>query len=53
MDPKVEYLLSLEAVRGRSRIVYEAAQKDALTHFDYHASSMDAAADFVASVIKV
>ncbi|KAI9731649.1 MAG: hypothetical protein M1818_007779 [Claussenomyces sp. TS43310] len=52
MDERVQYLLSLEAVRERSKIVYEAAQVGGLTHFEYHPSRMDAAADYVASLIK-
>lgn len=53
MTPDIEYLLSLEAVRGRSRIVFEAAKKDELSHFTYHASKLPEAAAYVTSVINV
>lgn len=53
MTPDIEYLLSLEAVRERSRIVFEAAKKDELSHFTYHASKLSEAAAYVTSVINV
>jgi hypothetical protein len=53
MTPDIEYLLSLEAVRERSQIVFEAAQKNELSHFDYHADKLPEAAAFVTSVINV
>jgi len=53
MTPDIEYLLSLEAVRERSRIVFEAAKKDELSHFTYHASKLPEAAAYVTSVINV
>lgn len=53
MTPDIEYLLSLEAVRERSRIVFEAAEKDELSHFTYHASKLPEAAAYVTSVINV
>lgn len=53
MTPDIEYLLSLEAIRQRSQIVFEAAQKDELSHFDYHASKLPEAAAYVTAVINV
>lgn len=53
MTPDIEYLLSLEAVRERSRIVFEAAKKNELSHFDYHADKLPEAAAYVTSVINV
>ncbi|CAD0112397.1 unnamed protein product, partial [Aureobasidium uvarum] len=52
MTPDIEYLLSLEAVRERSQIVFAAAQRDELSHFTYHASKLPEAAAFVTSVIN-
>ncbi|KAG9512974.1 DUF1688-domain-containing protein, partial [Aureobasidium melanogenum] len=52
MTSDIEYLLSLEAVRERSRIVFEAAKKDELSHFDYHADKLPEAAAYVTSVIN-
>lgn len=53
MTSGIEYLLSLEAIRKRSQIVFEAAQKDELSHFDYHPSKLPEAAAYVTSVINV
>ncbi|THX91563.1 DUF1688-domain-containing protein [Aureobasidium pullulans] len=52
MTPDIEYLLSLEAVHERSRIVFEAAEKDELSHLTYHASKLPEAAAYVTSVIN-
>jgi len=48
-----EYLLTLEAVREQAGHVYEAAVAGKLKNFDYHASALDAAADYVVSLILV
>lgn len=53
MEEQIQYLLSLEAVRDRSKIVFEAAKSGSLNHFIYDASRMDAAADYVTAIIKV
>ena len=53
MTSEIDYLLSLEAVRERSRLVFAAAQRDELCHFTYHASKLPEAAAFVTSVINV
>jgi hypothetical protein len=53
MPPDIDYLLSLEAVRDRAQIVFQAAQKDELAHFTYHASKLPEAAAYVTSIINV
>ncbi|KAI1140552.1 DUF1688 domain-containing protein [Hypoxylon sp. FL0543] len=52
MDPQVKYLLSLQAIRERAKIVGEAAKSGNLSHFDLHEDRLDDVADFVTSVIK-
>ncbi|KAJ4353359.1 uncharacterized protein N0V89_005087 [Didymosphaeria variabile] len=52
MDPQVKYLLSLEAVRDRAKIVGEAAKLGKLSHFDVHEDRLPAVADYVTGVIK-
>ncbi len=53
MEPEVRYLLSLQAVRQQSNVVYEAAKNGNLTNFVYYEASMEAVADYVSEVIKV
>lgn len=53
MDPQVKYLLSLEAVRDRAKIIGEAAKAGKLSHFDVHEDRLPAVADYVTNVIKV
>ena len=53
MDPDVQYLLSLRAIRERSQIVWRAAEAGKLTNFDFHPDKLGAVADFVLSVIEV
>jgi hypothetical protein len=53
MDPNVKYLLSLQAVRERAQVVWQAAQAGDLSHFDLHKDKLSDVADFVISVIKV
>ncbi|KAI1761835.1 DUF1688-domain-containing protein [Hypoxylon sp. FL1150] len=50
-SPDIAYLLSLQAIRERSRIVFEAARNGRLHSFDYDEQRMSAVADFVISVI--
>ncbi|KAJ0294754.1 hypothetical protein Brms1b_001215 [Colletotrichum noveboracense] len=52
MDSQVKYLLSLKAVRDRSKIVGEAAKSGKLSHFEVREDKLDEVVDFVASVIK-
>lgn len=49
----IEYLKSLQAVRERSRIVLDRAQKGSLNNFIYDESRMKDTAEFVAGVISV
>lgn len=53
MDPDVQYLLSLRAVRERAAIVRDAAEAGKLYHFDLDLDKLGDIADFVTSVIKV
>lgn len=53
MDPQVKYLLSLEAIRERSSIVYDAAKNNKLTNFDFHPERLDAVATYVSGLIEV
>lgn len=53
MDPQVNYLLSLRAVRERATLVGQLAEAGKLAHFDLHEDKLDGVVDFVASVIKV
>jgi hypothetical protein len=53
MDSDVKYLLSLNAVRERAKIVGEAADAGKLRNFDVHEDRLSNAADLVVSVIKV
>ncbi|KAF2644158.1 DUF1688-domain-containing protein [Massarina eburnea CBS 473.64] len=52
MDPKVKYLLSLDAVRDRAKLVGEAAAAGKLSHFDVREEKLGEVADFVIGVIK-
>lgn len=53
MDSQIKYLLSLRAVRERSKIVGDVAKAGNLSHFDVRDDKLDDVVDFVASVIKV
>lgn len=53
MDREIKYLLSLESVRDRAKLVGEAAQAGKLSHFDVDEDELGDAAEFVASVIRV
>lgn len=48
-----DYLLTLESVREQAGHVYNAAVDGQLTNFHFHASKLDAAADYVVSLILV
>lgn len=52
-DKDISYLLSLQAVRDRSRLVLKAAEEGALNNFEYHSERMPEVADFVLNVISV
>lgn len=53
MDPQVKHLLSLQAIREKAQIVWQAAEGGELSHFDLHQDKLDVVADFVISVIEV
>ncbi|OAG12971.1 DUF1688-domain-containing protein [Paraphaeosphaeria sporulosa] len=52
MDAQVKYLLSLDAIRDRAKIVGEAAKAGKLSHFNVHDEKLGAVADYVTAVIK-
>ncbi|KAL4875408.1 hypothetical protein BJY04DRAFT_202146 [Aspergillus karnatakaensis] len=52
MDPKIRDLLSLQAVRERSQLVLQLAEKNLLNHYDYHPDRLDATVDYVTSLIQ-
>lgn len=53
LDPQIEELLSLEAVRTRAHTVLKAAEQGRLNHFNYHADRMEDATNYVLNLIKV
>jgi hypothetical protein len=53
MDPQIEELLSLEAVRSRAHIVLKLAEQGSLNHFNYHSERMDQTTDYVLKLIQV
>jgi hypothetical protein len=50
--PTVGYLQSPQAVRDRSRVLFNLAQQDRLQHWRYHPEALPAAAAYVLKVIK-
>lgn len=53
MDPQIEELLGLEAVRTRAHAVLKLAEQGRLNHFNYHAERMEDATDYVLKLIQV
>jgi hypothetical protein len=53
MTPEVAYLFSLDAVRERSSIVYNAAKEHRLNNFDFHEDKLNDVADYVTKIIEV
>lgn len=53
MEKDISYLLSLQAVRQRAQLVFEAAQQGSLHSFEYDTTRLPDAAKFVISVIEV
>lgn len=53
MNPQIEELLGLEAVRSRAHAVLEIARQGRLNHFNYHADRMEDATDYVLKLIQV
>ncbi|KAH7390765.1 hypothetical protein DE146DRAFT_142484 [Phaeosphaeria sp. MPI-PUGE-AT-0046c] len=52
MDTEIKYLLSLSSIRDRAKLVGEAAQAGALSHFDVDEDKLGSTAEFVTSIIK-
>ncbi len=52
VDQILDYLFSTEAVRERCGQVFRAAQQNELEYFQYHPERLEAAADYVTSVIR-
>lgn len=53
VSPEITYLLSLKAVRERSRLVLQAAKEGALNSFDYDEPRMNEVSKVVIDIIKV
>ncbi|KAH8201495.1 hypothetical protein TruAng_004343 [Truncatella angustata] len=49
---EINYLLSLQAVRERSQLVFQAAKEGSLDSFDYDEQRMSEVAKFVINIIK-
>ncbi|KAJ5478898.1 hypothetical protein N7530_004407 [Penicillium desertorum] len=52
MDPQIQELLGLEAVRTRAHIVLKLAEEGRLNHFNYHPERMEDATDYVLKLIQ-
>ncbi|KAL3466873.1 hypothetical protein BJX64DRAFT_301322 [Aspergillus heterothallicus] len=52
MNPNIDRLLSLQAVREKAHVVFDLAKQGLLNHFDYHPDRLDEAVDYVISVIQ-
>ena len=52
LDPAA-YLRSINAVRERSKLIHQKAQKNQLAHFDVDLSKFGETAAYVVSIIKV
>ncbi|CAG8112059.1 unnamed protein product [Penicillium salamii] len=52
MNPQIEELLGLEAVRSRAHAVLKLAEQGRLNHFNYHADRMEDATDYVLKLIQ-
>ena len=53
MDPQIQELLGLEAVRTRAHVVLKLAEEGRLNHFNYHPECMEDATDYVLKLIQV
>ncbi|RAK95635.1 URC4/urg3 family protein [Aspergillus ibericus CBS 121593] len=52
MDPNIQQLLGLQAVRDRARTVLSLAEQGKLHHYDYHPERLDATVDYVVGIIQ-
>ena len=53
MNSNVAHLMSLETVRERAQIVYNAAKDGRLNNFDFHEEKLNDTAEYVTDIIKV
>ncbi|KAL2819959.1 hypothetical protein BJX63DRAFT_333231 [Aspergillus granulosus] len=52
MDPAIDRILSLQAVREKAHIVFNLAKHGLLNHFDYYPDRLDEVVDYVIGVIQ-
>lgn len=55
-DPSLDpagYLRSIDSVRARTRVLYQRAKKNQLSHFDLDGSKFQDTVDYVVAIIKV
>ncbi|RHZ52481.1 hypothetical protein CDV55_103014 [Aspergillus turcosus] len=52
MDPEIQYVLGLKAVRERAHRVLQLAEENRLNHFEYHPDRLQDAVQYVISIIK-
>ncbi|RAO74130.1 uncharacterized protein BHQ10_010142 [Talaromyces amestolkiae] len=52
MDPEIEYILSLKAVREQAHKVLGLAEQGKLTHFNYDHKKLSVAAEYVIGIIQ-
>jgi hypothetical protein len=53
MDPEIQYVLGLKAIRERAHRVLQFAEEDRLNHFEYHPDRLQDAVQYVMNIIKV
>jgi hypothetical protein len=53
MDPEIQYVLGLKAVRERAHRVLQLAEENRLNHFQYHPDRLQDVVQYVISIIKV
>ncbi|KAF4220097.1 hypothetical protein CNMCM6805_000860 [Aspergillus fumigatiaffinis] len=52
MDPEIQYVLGLKAIRERAHRVLQFAEEDRLNHFEYHPDRLQDAVQYVMNIIK-
>jgi hypothetical protein len=53
MDPEIQYVLELKAVRERAHRVLQLAEENRLNHFQHHPDRLQDAGQYVINIIKV
>jgi hypothetical protein len=53
MDPEIQYVLGLKAVRERAHRVLKLAEENRLNHFQHHPDRLQDAGQYVINIIKV